>query len=239
VNLRSLALVLGFVLSFWVGGWGVSAPIYYWSFNSGLGPDIGSGVTSVASYTGIGVGIEGFGPGTTVNAVSGYPAGDSLEFLDVVNVYSDAEFTVTGLDFSTISAPSVSFAFSTDHIFLAGERLRLFTNNGSGWVLRESFTVSSVSAWESFSSAVPSLAGVSSGGVRIRAEAVFDLGKYSRIDNLQVVPEPGVAVYLVFGLGLFLLYSAANFGRKVGGPFSFFRRERRRGKSYRGIPEDR
>lgn len=174
------------------------APVAFWDFNDAdLIPSEGSGTLHV-SYVGIGISTVGYLSGTTLNAPEGVPAGLAIGFLDAVDLFSLAALELT-LDTSGINGVGVSFALATDHLFQIGEWIRVYTSTGHGYTMREELAPPELGEWQVYNVDLPWLDDESLAKILIVAETTVDVGKYLKVDNLTVVPEPGTLGLLVAG----------------------------------------
>ena len=182
-----------------------AAPLAYWDFNNEtLMPSLGTVTETTANYVGVGIGVAGFGAGTSVNSFES-PAGRALTFLDVANVFSEARFQFTGLNLSPVSDVTLSFAFRSDHLFAVEDRLTIEYNIGSGWVEAHRIPLPTPGNWELLEFSLPQLDNQPSVGVRINTLAVIDVGKTLGLDNVQVIPEAKTAGLLLIALAVLLL----------------------------------
>lgn len=174
-------------------------PVAFWDFNdSNLLPSDGSGTMHV-SYTGVGVSTVGFLSGTTLNAPDGVPAGLSLGFLDLVDVFSLATIELT-LNTAGIGGVGVSFALETDHLFQVGDWIRIYTSTGSGYTERAQLSAPELGEWQVYDVDLPWLDDAPTAKIMIVAETVVDVGKYLKVDNVTVVPEPGTVGLAAVGM---------------------------------------
>lgn len=183
-----------------------AAPAIFWDFNNAnLAPTYGS-ATTIATYTGAGIGTIAYTPGTTENAPSGIIAGTSLGWIDLVETFSDATFQATNLNLSAENDVVLTFALRTDHFFQIGDSLSVYTNAGSGWVLQSTLAAPSITGWQIYEVQLPNLDNVSSGGFRIVSETTVSAGKFLSIDNVSIIPEPSTTgLAILAGLGAVIL----------------------------------
>lgn len=173
-------------------------PVAFWDFNdANLIPSEGSGTLHV-SYVGIGISTIGYLSGTTLNAPESVPAGLAVGFLDAVDVFSLATLELT-LNTTGISGVGVSFALETDHLFQVGEWIRVYTSTGHGYTMREELAAPELGEWQVYNVDLPWLNDASTAKILIVAETTVDVGKYLKVDNLTVVPEPGTLGLVALG----------------------------------------
>lgn len=185
-----------------------ASPLYYWDFNGGtIENSIGASTETHATWSGSGLDIIIFTPGTMDNAVSGYDAGDALTWVDIVNVYSSASFVIKEMEFNGISNVQLSFAVDSTKIFAAMDSLDIYYDTGSGFVFKESRTLQSESGWYVETVNLPELNNATYAGVAIVANAVFNLGDVFRLDNVKIgiIPEPTTWAGLLLALPIAFL----------------------------------
>lgn len=186
----------------------------YWSFNDDNKiPDVGA-ATLTTSYTGIGVGVEVFSAGSALNALSGFPAGDALTYIDYVNVFSDHTMIISGLDFTGQQDVNLSFAWMSDQIFQIGEIALIDYDIGGGWIGAQviplptaAFTIQSFS----FGGALDNQGSVS---IRLQNLSVFEVGTTLIYDNVLItsaIPESSPVALL---LGSLVILGGAIFLRR-------------------------
>jgi hypothetical protein len=172
----------------------------YWSFNNEtLDADPGA-ATLTATWEGVGIDIDTFEAGTTVNAQLGEDALWALTYVDPVAAFSQHKLTLSGLDFTGLSGISISYAVRTTHVFDVNETATIsYQINGGSWVTAP--TDIATPMWELrttlFGSALNNASNVS---IRIEHNALFEAGSTLKFDNLTVtsVPEPtSTAIVLV------------------------------------------
>lgn len=174
-------------------------PVAFWDFNdANLLPSEGSGTMHV-SYTGVGISTVGFLSGTTLNAPDGVPAGLSLGFLDLADVFSMATIELT-LNTAGISGVGVSFALETDHLFEIDDWIKIYTSTGSGYTERAQLAAPELGEWQVYNVDLPWLDDAPTAKIMVVAETVVDVGKYLKVDNVTVVPEPGTVGLAAMGM---------------------------------------
>lgn len=181
----------------------------YWTFNANsLAPAFGQAGATLLTAD-IGFGGEGYGTGTTVNALNGYPAGKSLEYYAVVAA-TFQELTFTGLNFTNAVDARMSFATISTHLFDVGERMVVeYSTNGGLNYQTAQVLANPTAAWDvrtvDFGTA---LNGHSNVRIRVQTSAVFEAGSRLAFDNVQIVPEPSslalcaLGILAVAGVGL-------------------------------------
>lgn len=182
----------------------IAAPDYYWDFNGSTEePSIGD---AFAFATSNGTGGNGFGVGTTVGALPDVPAGESLSFFDLGGTFYEVDFVMLEMNFTGTGGADVTFALQTNRVFALGETIRIYVSTGGpGYSPISSQPLKSVGEWNTYSFTLPELANVSSGGILLRADAIFDVAEYVRFDNIAItkiaaVPEPATSAYAALAL---------------------------------------
>jgi hypothetical protein len=154
----------------------------------------------------LGVGSLGFGSGTTVNLQPGFTAGSSLLFFDLVSVAETGRVTISNLDFTGLTTPTISFAIRSNPAFTLVDDFRLEYNTGGGWTTASALALPTTSfelASYTFGSGV--IDELSDVDLRISFISVASVLDVVEVDNVRItaVPEPSVvALALAAGAGL-------------------------------------
>lgn len=176
-------------------------------------PSIGSALAEMrASYFVIGeeneIPIEHseitFGEGTDANAHASTPPGSALEFYDTLGLYSAARITITGLNLTDISGTAISFALHVKDLFAAWEHMVVEYRTTGGWQTGENFGTLSRNTWDIYQVPLHMLDGYGDAGIRITVFGVMEAAKELRVDNIQIVPEPHIALLLALFAALFI-----------------------------------
>lgn len=175
----------------------------YWSFNADNKiPDVGT-ATLTTSYTGVGVGVEVFSTGSALNAISGFPSGDALTYIDYVNVFSDHTMTISNLNFTGQQNVNLSFAWMSDQIFQIGEIAQIDYDIGSGWTGIQVIPLPTAAfAIQSFNFG-GALDNQGSVLIRVQNLSLFEVGTTFVYDNVLItsaIPEPSPVALLLGSL---------------------------------------
>ncbi len=180
----------------------------YWDFNSTLTRSAGSSGTLTAGLDSLGLSYVSSGTGTTVNLQSGFSAGESLAFVNLISVTEVGRVTVNGLNFTGLFTPTFSFAAKSTPAFQIGDVFRLEYDSGSGWITAASFQPPTTSyELVSHTFAPGLLDNVANAQIRITFSTIVAVADVFEVDNLTIaaVPEPStIALLGLCGLALFL-----------------------------------
>lgn len=177
----------------------------YWDLNTRFTPQIGS-ASLAAELNGVGILSLGWGTGTSVNLEPGYSAGESIRFLGALAGFETGTITLTGLNFSGLTTPTISFAARSNPVFEIGDQFDVEYDAGSGWstpiaLAKPGLSYSLVS--HTFGSGL--LDNVSDAKIRITFSSIITVADVIEVDNVRVsaVPEPtSLALLVLSGLGL-------------------------------------
>lgn len=180
----------------------------YWDLNSTLTRSAGTSGSLSAELLILGVGFLGFGSGTTVNLQPGFTAGESLQFFDLVSVAETGRVTISDLDFTGLTTPTISFAIRSNPAFSLLDDFRLEYNTGSGWTTASDLALPTTSfELASYTFGAGVIDELSDVDLRISFISVATVLDVVEVDNVRItaVPEPSVvALALGAGAGLML-----------------------------------
>ena len=190
--------------------------VAYWDLNGTLARSAGSSGTMSASLMVLGPGFIGYGTGTAVNLQSGFTAGSSLRFSDLVSVHEIGRLTLTGLNFSGLETPTLTFAIRSVPGFTLSDGLQLeYSTDGGSWLAVTSLTRPTATySLASYTFGAGILDNVANAGLRLTFSTPSTVIDSVEIDNVRVtaVPEPAT-----FGLlaGLVTLAIALHRRRRT------------------------
>lgn len=195
------------LLTAWTGA-RAQTEVAYWDSNGTLARSAGTSGSLGAELVILGAGFIGFGTGTTVNLQPGFTAGQALEFFDLVSVVETGRVTLTGLNFTGLTTPTLSFAIRSNPAFTLSDDFRLQYDTGGGWTTASVLALPTTSyelASYTFDPGV--IDGLSDVDLRLEFSSVATVLDVVQVDNVRVtaVPEPSVVWLLAAaaaGLGL-------------------------------------
>lgn len=183
----------------------------YWDLNGTLARSAGTSGSLSAELLILGAGFIGFGTGTMVNLQPGFTAGQALEFFDLVSVAETGRVTLTGLDFTGLTTPTISLAIRSNPAFTLTDDFRVQYDTGGGWITASVLSKPSTSyelVSYTFDTAV--LDGLADVDLRLEFSSLATVLDVVQVDNVRVtaVPEPSVEWLLIaaaLGLGVLRL----------------------------------
>ncbi len=182
----------------------------YWDLNGTLTRSAGSSGTLSAELLVLGSGFINYGTGTAVNLQPGFTAGSSLRYFNLVSVVEVGRLTLTGLDFSGLETPTVTFAIRSNPAFTLSDTFQLEYNiNGGSWLSATGLALPTTSfSLFSYTFGAGVLDNVGNAGIRVAFSSVATILDTVEIDNVRVtaVPEPGtLGLLAVVGIALIAL----------------------------------
>jgi hypothetical protein len=185
--------------------------VAYWDLNGTLARSAGTSGALSAQLLILGSGFISFGTGTTVNLQPGFTAGQSLRFFDLVSIAETGRVTLTGLNFTGLTTPTVSLAIRSNPAFTLTDSFRLQYDTGGGWTTAQNLpqpTTSYELVEYTFDPGI--VDGLANVDLRLEFSSVATLLDVVEADNIRVtaVPEPSIAWLVLaaaFGLGAFHL----------------------------------
>lgn len=179
----------------------------YWDLNNSFVRSAGTSGALSASYEVAGIAGIRFGTGTPLNLLNdSFEAGTSLEFFSLASVVEVGHITLSNLNFTGLSSPTVSFAVRGNAAFVLNDTFKIEYNIGEGWVSTDLAKPTGAYAVIPFTFSGGQLDNVSDARIRISFSTVVAVVDVVEFDNIQVnaVPEPGV-VALLAGAGVAIL----------------------------------
>lgn len=187
----------------------------YWDLNGTLARSAGSSGSLSAELLNLGIGTIGFGTGSTVNLQPGFTAGSSLGFFDLVSLAESGRVTISNLDFSGLSSPTVSLAVRSNPGFTLSDEFRIEYRIGAGLWTTAAVLPNPTTSFElvTHTFAPNLLDNVPNAAIRLSFSSVATVVNIVEIDNLRVtaVPEPGtIGLLAVTAIGLTFLRRRAK-----------------------------
>ncbi len=186
-----------------VAGLRAQTELGYWDLNGTLARSSGTSGTLSAELLILGAGFISFGTGTTVNLQPGFTAGSSLRFFDLVSVAETGRVTISNLDFSGLTTPTISFAIRSNPAFTLSDDFRLQYDSGGGWTTADVLALPTTTyELVSYTFDPGVIDGLSDVDLRLSFTSVATLLDTVEVDNIRVtaVPEPSV-VWLLAAAG--------------------------------------
>ena len=193
-------LVLAIAAAASVAGLRAQTELGYWDLNGTLARSSGTSGTLGAELLILGAGFINYGTGTTVNLQPGFTAGSSLRFFDLISIAETGRVTISNLDFSGLTTPTVSFAIRSNPAFTLSDDFRLQYDSGGGWTTADVLALPTTSyELVSYTFDPGVIDGLSDVDLRLSFTSVATLLDTVEVDNIRVtaVPEPSVVWLLV------------------------------------------